>query len=813
MPDTARSLPVLDVPSAGDQLDTIRHLRRLSGSGERPLLLRYAHLGPDHLAAFMVPLWRLPEETSDDAFPTECMEVTGKQLGDGTFRALVAVLVVAHILDQRGGSKIQGDTLQTGTVRDIVRELRHGQSERVSLEAAVLEAEEPPPEQEPSAAQNINTGVLIGGTAGSGSLEASLAGMDDKDQIILDVGLRTEAALGTPYAELRDRADSEDKAAEDKAGSNGKAEKAPPEEDDPWLQQLHQWQMVGDGFEPYEMKEDEANDAPSEDVVDWEWIARQDALPDWLREMCLWVSDAWDGPDTGRPFWSTEALKDLLTTIFTKRAEVRKLYSRRVSEPASEPADDSETDSRPVWDDRWMAWPPLSNETEDGANASLQQASPSSDAAPPEEQSPAIDLYAAAVEGTSEPEDRQGTSADEDQTAREAATRQAYLEHLRTAMMIWGHRTVGRTILQPWITTTWHIWPDEEPTSILIEPQGLLHVLPLETAPVAWPWEDEPDLATYAHSASEDEAEEANDARETSSQAFSQESPLGDDPADDDQPGGDALPEDRTSQSVTQRGASQRGDKRPLVQRVPVQKVPSVMLMPSVMDLEALDESTAGRQTESSADTGGNGRNPNPRSILVGPPRDVATKELERVNGIVPEKEHLGTHEMERERFRALVSAGHTRHVHILAHGEYNARSPLDSQIHGTDGALLTVRDLVDGTIDLSGVRLVYLSSCWSGHGEADYSDEVMGLVHGMLSAGAACVVGHLYPVDSSVAAAMAEEFYTHFVQNGTTVRTAYRATITKTVQMANAGDLRWHKRADWTGFTLYGDPSVRYTG
>jgi hypothetical protein len=114
--------------------------------------------------------------------------------------------------------------------------------------------------------------------------------------------------------------------------------------------------------------------------------------------------------------------------------------------------------------------------------------------------------------------------------------------------------------------------------------------------------------------------------------------------------------------------------------------------------------------------------------------------------------------------------------------------------------------------VDLTGVDVVYLSSCESSYGEGGVSDEVMGLVHVLLAAGARCVIGHLYPIDDAMAARQSIAFY-EALGAGATTREAYRSAVAAGEALEGEPVSGEHDRsyvADWMGLTLYGDPSVR---
>jgi CHAT domain-containing protein len=102
-----------------------------------------------------------------------------------------------------------------------------------------------------------------------------------------------------------------------------------------------------------------------------------------------------------------------------------------------------------------------------------------------------------------------------------------------------------------------------------------------------------------------------------------------------------------------------------------------------------------------------------------------------------------------------------TTHLHLSCHGSFDSAEPLDSalQLAGTDR--LTLRDLLDGDLDLSGVRLAVLSACQTGITEfRRVPDEAIGLPAGFLLAGVPRVVATLWPVSDMSTALLMAEFY-----------------------------------------------------
>ena len=98
--------------------------------------------------------------------------------------------------------------------------------------------------------------------------------------------------------------------------------------------------------------------------------------------------------------------------------------------------------------------------------------------------------------------------------------------------------------------------------------------------------------------------------------------------------------------------------------------------------------------------------------------------------------------------------------LHFAGHGAFNAGAPLDSGLLLADGAMLTLRQVRD-TAALDSARLVVLSACQTGLTDfRELPDEVIGLPAGFLAAGAAGVVGSLWPVDDRSTALLMTNFH-----------------------------------------------------
>jgi CHAT domain-containing protein/tetratricopeptide (TPR) repeat protein len=109
----------------------------------------------------------------------------------------------------------------------------------------------------------------------------------------------------------------------------------------------------------------------------------------------------------------------------------------------------------------------------------------------------------------------------------------------------------------------------------------------------------------------------------------------------------------------------------------------------------------------------------------------------------------------------AVVAAlARSSHWHFATHGTFAWTDPGHSALLLADGEQLTVRDLMDRA-DLGQPRLVVLSACETGVFDFQRTpDEFIGLPATFLQAGAAGVIGSLWPVDDTSTALLMMRFY-----------------------------------------------------
>ena len=97
-------------------------------------------------------------------------------------------------------------------------------------------------------------------------------------------------------------------------------------------------------------------------------------------------------------------------------------------------------------------------------------------------------------------------------------------------------------------------------------------------------------------------------------------------------------------------------------------------------------------------------------------------------------------------------------YFHASTHGSHDWREPTRSGLHLADTPL-RLEMLRDTKLDSA--RLVFLSACESGRaGVLQLPDEFIGLPTGFVQAGAACVVGSLWPIRDDAAFLLAGKFY-----------------------------------------------------
>jgi CHAT domain-containing protein/tetratricopeptide (TPR) repeat protein len=130
-------------------------------------------------------------------------------------------------------------------------------------------------------------------------------------------------------------------------------------------------------------------------------------------------------------------------------------------------------------------------------------------------------------------------------------------------------------------------------------------------------------------------------------------------------------------------------------------------------------------------------------------------------------------------------------HLHFACHGTFSVDEPLDSALYLSGDDLLTLRDLLDGGLDLSAARLAVLSACQTGITDfLRVPDEAVGFPAGFLQAGVPGVVSTLWPVNDLSTALLMGEFYRRHLEEAQNPAQALRRTQ-RWLRDATAGETK----------------------
>lgn len=159
------------------------------------------------------------------------------------------------------------------------------------------------------------------------------------------------------------------------------------------------------------------------------------------------------------------------------------------------------------------------------------------------------------------------------------------------------------------------------------------------------------------------------------------------------------------------------------------------------------------------------------------------------------------------ELLEAFVSA---RWIHISTHGVFRGDNPLFSRLSTRGGALFLI-DLLERRID---AELVVLSACNSGQVFAGEGDDLSGVAHGFLAAGAERLVASIWRVHDQATRDWMATFYQEVTSaRGPTQSTlphpAFAGAIGNVGEALRRASMRtrgsWDHPFYWGGFCLYG--------
>ncbi len=131
-------------------------------------------------------------------------------------------------------------------------------------------------------------------------------------------------------------------------------------------------------------------------------------------------------------------------------------------------------------------------------------------------------------------------------------------------------------------------------------------------------------------------------------------------------------------------------------------------------------------------------------------------EEVQAVAAALPESKLFIGEEANEERLRAF--GPQSRFVHIATHGFFRRDNPMFSSLR-LGGSQLTLFDLYDLQLP---AELVTLSGCGTGLNVVVGGDELLGLVRGLLYAGARALLVTLWDVSDRSTADFMKAFYRH---------------------------------------------------
>lgn len=194
-------------------------------------------------------------------------------------------------------------------------------------------------------------------------------------------------------------------------------------------------------------------------------------------------------------------------------------------------------------------------------------------------------------------------------------------------------------------------------------------------------------------------------------------------------------------------------------------------------------------------------------TLVVGPPKEAGLSygEVEarkRLNDLSAERIIPG--EVTKEQLAAYN--GRIDILHIVSHSVFNFEKPFESYILLEVGERLTLRDILEGAVDLRSSRLVFLSSCHSAGSEPDVSDDVYSLAYGLIAAGARAVIATLWNVDDLISFKFSDYFYQVWTKNNLTLAESFQKAVQKIRKKNDVESF-----LNWGTFVLIGDGSIRY--
>ncbi len=188
------------------------------------------------------------------------------------------------------------------------------------------------------------------------------------------------------------------------------------------------------------------------------------------------------------------------------------------------------------------------------------------------------------------------------------------------------------------------------------------------------------------------------------------------------------------------------------------------------------------------------------RLLAVADPSSVEMQgEVKAIGKLFPQNSRVISNALVKESELKALAGGYDL-IHLAVHGKYVAQEPLLSHLklapEANDDGQLTAAEMFG--LPLANARLVALSACETGQGQATRAGEVIGMVRALLYAGANNIVLSSWEVDDASTALWMETFY-HEAQTKTPVEAARAALI------AVKKDPRYSHPYFWSPFLLIG--------
>jgi CHAT domain-containing protein len=133
--------------------------------------------------------------------------------------------------------------------------------------------------------------------------------------------------------------------------------------------------------------------------------------------------------------------------------------------------------------------------------------------------------------------------------------------------------------------------------------------------------------------------------------------------------------------------------------------------------------------------------------------------------------------------------------AHIVTHGAYRNDNPILSRLTTADGALF-VADLLTRRLS---ANLVVLSACDSGKVFSGGGEDLHGLAHAFLSAGARTLVASIWRVDDQATMDLMRAFYTYYVRGSMSDAPGALRDAARSIRA------EWEHPLFWGSFCVYG--------